>query len=152
VAVLHYEIHCARSGKVEPEALPPCESSPRLYVTSANYKAAIWRRAIAPLPVIPSPHGHGWEVDNISNGMEFVWFGSIPAPEEVLELLSCTCKRACMVESCCYMKAGLKCTDRCSSIQCENMAFSMRMGIVTLRLIRISRFTSVGHLQWQTEI
>ena len=27
VDVLRYEIHCARGGKVEPEALPPCESS-----------------------------------------------------------------------------------------------------------------------------
>jgi len=115
VDVLCYEIHCARGGKPEPETLPPCDSSLRLHVTSANYQAAIWRRAIVPLPVIPSPHGHGWEVDNISNGVEFVWLGSIPAPGEVLELL--TCKRACTVENCCYRKTGLKCTDSCSSIQ-----------------------------------
>lgn len=121
VNVLRYEIHCARGGKVEPEALPPCESSLRLHVTRANYQAAIWRRAIDPLPVIPSPHGHGWEVDDISNVVKFVWLGSKPAPEEVLELLSCTCKRACTVENCCCLKAGLKCTDMCS-IQCENMA------------------------------
>lgn len=121
VDVLRYEIHCTRGGKVEPEALPPCLSSLRLHVTRANYQAAIWRRAIVPLPVIPSPHGHGWEVDNISNVVEFVWLGSKPAPEEILELLSCTCKRACTVENCCCLKAGLKCTDMCS-IQCENMA------------------------------
>ena len=29
VDVLHYEIHCAEGGKVEPEALPPCESTSR---------------------------------------------------------------------------------------------------------------------------
>jgi len=121
VNVLRYEIHCARGGKVEPEALPPCESSLRLHVTRANYQAAIWRRAIDPLTVIPSPHGHGWEVDDISNVVKFVWLGSKPAPEEVLELLSCTCKRACTVDNCCCLKAGLKCTDMCS-IQCENMA------------------------------
>ena len=110
VDVLRYEIHCARGGKVEPEALPPCESSLRLHVARANYQAAIWRKAIVPLPVIPSPHGHGWEVDNTSNVVKFV-----------LELLSCTCKRACTIENCCCMKAGLKFTDMCS-IQCENMA------------------------------
>ena len=65
VDVLRYEILCAKGGKVEPEALPPCESSSRLHVTRANYQAAIWKRAIVPLPVIPSPCGHGWEVDNI---------------------------------------------------------------------------------------
>ena len=120
VDVLRYEIHCAKGGKVEPEALPPCQSSLRLHVTRANYQAAIWKRAIVPLPVIPSPGGHGWEVDNISNVVKFVWLGSKPAPEEVLELLSCTCKRACTVDNCCCLKAGLKCTDMCS-VQCENM-------------------------------
>ena len=63
----------------------------------------------------------GWlEVDNISNIVEFLWLGSKPAPEEVLELLSCTCKRACTVKNCSCLKAGLKCSDMCS-IQCENM-------------------------------
>jgi len=51
--------------------------------------------------------------------VEFEWLGSKPAPEEVLELFSC--KRACTVENCCCMKAGLKCTSMCI-IQCENMA------------------------------
>ena len=50
-----------------------------------------------------------------------MWLGSKPAPEEVLELLSYTCKRTCTVRDCCCLKAGLKCTDLCS-IQCDNMA------------------------------
>ena len=130
VDALRYQIHCARGRKVEPEALPLCKSSPRLHVTRANYQAAIWRRAIILRPVIPSPHGHGWEVDSISNVVKFVWLGSKPTPEEVCELLSCTCKRACAVENCCGSKASLKCTDMCSiqfdhmatdvGIQCEN--------------------------------
>ncbi|KAK3741099.1 hypothetical protein QZH41_013917, partial [Actinostola sp. cb2023] len=59
----------------------------------------------------PLPSWARWKVDNISNVVEFVWLGSKPASEEVLELLSYTCKRACTVENCCYLKAGLKCTD-----------------------------------------
>ena len=120
VDVLHYEIHCVKGGKVEPEALPPCESSLRLHVTTANYQAAIWKRAIVPIPVILYPGGHVWKVDNISNVVKFVWFGFKPAPEEVLELLSCTCKRACTVDNCCCLKAALKCTDM-YSVQRENM-------------------------------
>ena len=42
--------------------------------------------------------------------MAFSWQGSRPASEEVLELLACSCKRACDA-SCCCVKAGLKCTD-----------------------------------------
>ena len=79
VDVLRYEIHCTRGGKVEPEALPPCESSLRLHVARANYQAAIWRKAIVPLPVIPSPHGHGWEVDNTSSVVKCVaWIKAGP--------------------------------------------------------------------------
>lgn len=52
--------------------------------------------------------------------MEFVWLGTKPAPEEVLELMSCTCKRVCSVETCSCLRAGLKCTDMCT-LQCENM-------------------------------
>ena len=137
VDVLRYGIHCAKGGKFEPEALLACESSLRLHVTRANYQAAIWTRVIVPVPVIPSPCGHGWEVDNISNVVEYVWLGSKTAPEEVLELLSCTCNRACTVDNCCCLKAGLKCTDMCS-VQCENMVmmFNMRIGIVTLKMWR----------------
>ena len=52
--------------------------------------------------------------------MEFVCLGFKPATEKVLELLSCSCKRACTVDNCCCLKASLKCTDICS-VQCENM-------------------------------
>ena len=121
VDVLRYEIHCARGEKVEPESLPPCKSSLRLHVTRANYQAAIWRRVINPFLVTPSPPGHGWEVDNASNVVKFAWLGTKPAPEEAVELLSCTCKIECTIEGCCCLKVGLKVTDMCS-IQCQNAA------------------------------
>ena len=50
-----------------------------------------------------------------------MWLGTKPVPDEVLELLSCTCRRVCSEECCCCMKAGLKCTDM-YCLQCENMA------------------------------
>lgn len=115
---LRYELHCVRGGKVEPEALPPCQSSLRLHVTRANYQAAVWKRATEASPNTPSPHGHGWNVNTSS--IEYVWLASRPAPQEVLELLSCTCQRKCTADSCCCIKAGLKCTEMCS-IKCENM-------------------------------
>ncbi len=48
------------------------------------------RRATDPLPVIPSPHSHGWEVDSISNVVEFVCLGSKPAPEGLTEVTAGT--------------------------------------------------------------
>ena len=95
VGVLRCEIYCTRGGKIEPEALAPCESSLRLHVTRANYQAAFWREAINPLPVIPSPRGHGWEVVDESNVVGFVWLGWRGVQEsmhnrELLEGLKCT--------------------------------------------------------------
>ena len=119
VDLLRYKLYCAKGGKVEPEALPACQSSLRLHVARTNYQAAIWRSSLFACPDIPSPHGHGWNVDN--GVINFVLLGSKPAPEEVLELLPCSCKRACSLQSCCCLKAGLKCTDMCS-LQCDNMA------------------------------
>ena len=62
VDLLRYKLYCAKGGKVEPEALPPCQSSLRLHVKRSNYQAAIWRRALSPCPDIPSPQEHGWNI------------------------------------------------------------------------------------------
>ena len=56
VDLLRYELYCAKGGKVEPEALPPCKSSLHLHVQRSNYQVAIWRRALSPCPDIPSLH------------------------------------------------------------------------------------------------
>ena len=102
VDLLCYELHCAKGA------------------LRANYQAAIWRRAIFPQPEIPSPNDHRRKINN-DNEITIVWLGTKPAPDEVLELLFCTCGRVCSEETCCCMKAGLKCTDMCY-FQCENMA------------------------------
>ena len=41
VDLLRYELHCAKGGKVVPEALPSCRSSLKLHALRANYQAAI---------------------------------------------------------------------------------------------------------------
>ena len=48
VDLLRYKLYCAKGGKVEPEALPPCKSFLRLHVQQSYYQAAIWRRALSP--------------------------------------------------------------------------------------------------------
>ena len=109
----------AKGGKIEPEGIPPCHSSLKLHVTSANYQAGIWHRGILPYPDIPCPNNHGWEVSGSS--IDVRWLGSKPSPEEVLELISCTYKRSCSTSECSCIAAGLKCTDMCT-LQCQNMA------------------------------
>ena len=43
-----------------------------------------------------------------------------PAPEAVLELLACKCKRSWNSQSCPRVANGLKCTDICALSNCEN--------------------------------
>ena len=77
-------------------------------------------RATEACPDIPSPHGHGWSMN--SSNLEFARLGLRPTPEEVLELLSCNYKYKCTIDTCCCLKAGLKCTEMCS-LKCDNMPF-----------------------------
>ena len=111
--LLRYDLYCAKGDKVEPEALPPCRSSLKLHIFRANYQSAIWRRAVFPVPEVPPPHGYGWKVCGNSSSVQ--WLGNNPTPEEILELLCFTGKRSSMPDSCCCLKAGLKCTDPCAS-------------------------------------
>lgn len=38
VDLLRYELYCAKGGKVDPEALPPCRTSLHLHMERANIK------------------------------------------------------------------------------------------------------------------
>ena len=87
-------------------------------IKRANYQARIWRKALVPKPTLLSKSQHGWIIDDDSVSIK--WLGSSPAPEEVLELISCLCKRTCKAEDCVCMQAQLKCTSLCTA-KCNNM-------------------------------
>ena len=62
-----------------------------------NYQAAIWRRSLQACPEIPNPKGHGWELES-DHDQQFLtidWMTGSPAPEAVLELMSCKCSSGC---------------------------------------------------------
>ena len=44
----------------------------------------------------------------------------MPAPQAVLNLLSCKCSRACKLPSCTCMVNQLKCTEVCKLRTCDN--------------------------------
>ena len=43
-----------------------------------------------------------------------------PAPDEVLEMMFCTCSRKCVRGSCPCVDNSLKCTDACTNHSCDN--------------------------------
>ena len=44
-----------------------------------------------------------------------------PAPDAVLQLMSCTCLRVCKLPSCQCLVHGIPCTDACRLQTCDNM-------------------------------
>ena len=112
-------MYCKGNGKVDAKCLPPCLDSLTHHIHRANYQAAIWRRCMINDPETPSPVGNGWQRDK-NGDLTINWVSVKPAPDEILELLSCHCQRKCKQDSCPCWLNRLKCTDACHKYACEN--------------------------------
>ena len=104
---------------MESYQLPPSKDCFQKHVQRANYQAALWRRCLEAQPDVPSPVEHGWKLDP-EDGLLVKWMDGQPAPEAVLDLLSCKCTRRCVLPRCVCMVNGLKCTNLCKLQECDN--------------------------------
>ena len=119
---LRYNLFCARKGEIESHQLPPSKDCLMKHSLRANYQAAIWKRSLENDPQAPNPVGLGWQLEECAGTQHLVidWMGGSPAPEAILELLSCKCTRSCKSPSCVCIANGLKCTDMCRLMNCDN--------------------------------
>ena len=115
---LRYRLFCAKKGKLDSNQLPPCADCLRKHSLRANYQAAIWKRSLQSCPQVPSPVGSGWCLED--GKLTIDWMSGEPAPQAVLELLSCQCSRICKLPGCTCLTNGLKCTDLCRLQDCTN--------------------------------
>ena len=69
---------------------------------------------------LPSPTSFGWREDEDGN-LTIEWNTVLPAPEEILDLMFCTCPRQCTAGSCPCVDNGLYCTDACKKKNCDNL-------------------------------
>ena len=104
---------------MESSQLPPCRDCLRLHILRANYQSAIWRRSLESEPNIPDHKEHGWTTDD-DGALTIQWMQGSPAPEAVLQMLSCKCMRTCKLPDCTCMANQLKCTDMCKLQTCTN--------------------------------
>ena len=119
VNLLRYQLFCTRRGEVESSQLPPCQDCLFMHSVRANYQAAIWRRSLQTQPSVPSPKHHGWTT-NDEGQLDIQWMRGSPAPDAVLQLLSCKCVRSCKLPECTCLNNGLKCTNLCKLQTCAN--------------------------------
>ena len=86
----------------------------------AGYQATIWRRALEAKPDIPHPSGHGWTLDT-AGVLSIHWMDQLPAPQALLELVSCGCTTGCATRRCTWKTHGMPCTDVYQCSRCENV-------------------------------
>ena len=116
---LRYDMFCLKAAQCS--QLPPTKDALQKHVLRANYQAAIWHRALCAMPEIPDPmDGHGWIEKDGEVCID--WMNQLPAPLELLEMVSCGCQRGCTSGRCSCSKAGLPCTEACRCSNCDNKA------------------------------
>ena len=116
---VRYKMYASKQGHLDPKAIPPCEDSLRLHTKRAAYQVHIWRKALEGHPNIPSPVGHGWD-QNEEGDFVISWNTVNPAPDEILELMFCSCTKKCVAGLCPCVDNNLSCTDACVKQNCKN--------------------------------
>ena len=84
-------MYCAKKAELSCEFLPPCLSALNQHILRANYQTKVWRNSLVARPITPSPDSHGWKINEGS--LTIIWMDCKPAPDEVLELVTCDCKK-----------------------------------------------------------
>ena len=112
--------HLFASKAAQGDQLPPTRDALKLHIQRANYQAAIWRRSLEANPDVPSPVGRGWRTGE--DGMlEVKWMEQSPAPDQLIILVNCRCKKGCETARCSCVRSTLHCTDACAcSVNCSN--------------------------------
>ena len=112
-----YERFCSKGRAPEPQQLPPTEDELLLHCERASYVTGIWKSALSPIVNVPDPVGYGWCKDETTGTLELKWMNQKPAPDAILEFLSCGCKKSkCENNKCVRVANGMK----CKKSKCEN--------------------------------
>ena len=76
----------------EPQKLPPTRDALLCHLKRVSYATAIVKLSLQQFPPVPTPNGCGWELKE--GELEIVWMLPKPAPVQILELISCNCRRS----------------------------------------------------------
>ncbi len=112
-----------KDGKCDEELLPPNTDSLDQHIERANYQCYIWRHADLAELNLPSFLQHGWKLDS-DDTVLVDWMKLAPAPDSLLEFISCKCRKGCENNRCSCKKATLTCTDLCKCSGCKNVKWA----------------------------
>ena len=81
---------------------------------------AEWKDALSSDKTLRDPNGNGWERNE--NKLQIKWTTKKAAPNEVLEFVTCNCKKSkCETNKCPCYSLDMKCTDLCNCKSCSNI-------------------------------
>ena len=119
VSELRYLLFCAKGAEIGSHQLPPSRGCLIKHILRANYQAYIWRRSLDPMVMLPGPEDYGWKI--VDDELAIDWTDEKPAPDAVIDMLSCKCRKPCNLQNkCSCHENGLPCTDMCKCTFCEN--------------------------------
>ena len=95
-----------RKKTPEPQQLPPTANALLCHWKRVSYPTAIIKQSLVSNPVIPSLlKEFRWSIENGS--LEIQWMLLPPAPDNVLNLINCFCKKGCKTNACTCKLNGL---------------------------------------------
>ena len=107
-----------KSGRCSERDLPPNQDSLHIHIQRASNLAAVHRRSLECYPDIPPPINHGWKM--AGELYEVDWMSLPPAPEAILELVHCSCKKKTVRGKRTCKVYELPCTNLCKCTNCDN--------------------------------
>ena len=66
----------------------------------SHFTALQWKFSLIPSPELPDPNEYGWKWDETKEIFELVMTTNPPAPDSIMELISCGCKTGCQMGRC----------------------------------------------------
>ena len=103
-----------------PESLPPTKDALYLHFDRLNYQCRQWKTALNLHHELSDPTDHGW-VNDDNGRLGIHWTECKPAPEAILEFVTCSCRKSeCGTNQCGCVFVNLRCIDLCLCKSCKN--------------------------------
>jgi hypothetical protein len=119
ISELRWHLFCKHMA--ESDKLPPTLGALRQHVLRVHIQARVWGQASISLQdsqMDPLQNGYHKESDS---QLKPTMTNALPAPEAIIEMVSCQCKRDCSSARCSCRKNNLSCTDLCQcGSACQN--------------------------------
>lgn len=122
-----------RNNKTSLDSLPPTQDALHLHIRRSHYQTFIWKKAIEPRPLLPSPQSNGWIIDD--GDLKPQLMTKEPVSAACLQLAFCGCSKegsCCATRRCTCARLQLLCSKACKC----NIGFVVTSLIISKALLK----------------